>query len=489
MRLSDLLPQTGIRSNHSPEAITVCGVSDHTGRLEKGMLFIAKQGRRTNAVELLQEIEEKGAAAILLAEGAVLPRETDVPCFYASDLPEAEAEIWERYYGNPASKLRIFGVTGTNGKTGTAEFLAHILNESGIPTAYIGTLGTCFKGETLSAESDTMTTPIPSILYRHLRWLLDRGAEAVVMEVSSHAASQGRVRRLCFESLLFTNLTEDHLDYHKTMEAYYLAKRSLFRQARLAIVNRDDDYGERLLSELSIEKRSIAVIEDADYTVRDLHENGYKSTHYTCVSSFGELPVSYPFFGAFQVYNTLLAIAAALCAGVCPEQVRWALLTLNAPKGRLEVLPTPKGFTVIVDYAHTPDAFEAAIKTVKRRARGRLFVLFGAGGEREQEKRPKMGRIAVALSDHAFITEDNPRSEDPSKIIDDILSGIEAKGSYTVIPDRKQAIERALDTLKAGDTLLLLGKGHEEYIIRGEEKLPFSERQIVHDYLKKKVEG
>lgn len=489
MRLSDLLPQTGITSSFSPETITVCGVSDHTTGLKQGMLFIAKQGGRTNAANLLQEIEERGAAAILLKEGAVLPRETDIPCFYASDLLEAEAEIWERYYGDPASRLRIFGVTGTNGKTGTAEFLTHILNKSGIPTAYIGTLGTRFKGETLSDVCDTMTTPIPSTLYRHLRRLLDSGAEAVVMEVSSHAASQGRVRRLCFESLLFTNLTEDHLDYHKSMEAYYLAKRSLFGQARLAIVNKDDDYGERLLSELSIEKRSIAVIESADYTAIDLHENGYESTHYTCVSSFGELPVSYPFFGAFQVYNTLLAIAAALCAGVCPEEVRQALLTLKAPKGRLEVLPTLKNYTVIVDYAHTPDAFEAAIKSVKRRARGRLFVLFGAGGEREQEKRPKMGEIAVALADHAFITEDNPRGEDPSKIISDILSGIKAKSNYTVIPDRKQAIETALDTLKAGDTLLLLGKGHEEYIIRGEKRQPFSERQIVHDYFEKKVEG
>lgn len=488
MKLSDLLPQTGIKGTCNPETITVSGVCEHTEQLKQGELFIAKKGARTDAAKLLDEVETAGAAAILLEREAELPRKAILPCFYAENLIQAEAEIWERYYGDPASKLRVFGVTGTNGKTGTAEFLAHILNEGGIPTGYIGTLGTRFGADELRDACLTMTTPPLGVLYKQLRQLVDRGAQAVVMEVSSHAACQGRVARLTFDAMLFTNLTEDHLDYHGSMEAYFAAKRSLFKQAKLAVINIDDSYGERLYKELTTKKRSIAVIEDADYTVRDLHENGCESTQYTCHSPFGDVFVSYPFFGSFQVYNTLLAVVAALHAGICPKEIRRALLTLAPPKGRLELLPFCKKYKVIVDYAHTPDAFCAAIKAVRRLTSGRLFVLFGAGGEREREKRPKMGKIAVSLATHAFITEDNPRTESPAGIIADILSGIGDRKNYSVIPDRKLAIEAALGNLKEGDTLLLLGKGHEEYIIRGTEMLPFSERDIVHDYLEKKVE-
>ena len=486
MKLSDLLPQKGIYSTFSSEKITVSGVCEHTKDLKSGMLFIAKKGEKTDATALLDEIEEKGAAALLLAMGSSLPRETALPCFYAQDLATTEAKIWERYYGDPARKLRIFGVTGTNGKTSTAEFLAHILNESDIPTAYIGTLGIHFGEIVIDTAEDTMTTPPPSVLYKGLRKLVDLGARALVMELSSHAASKKRIPLLEFESIIFTNLSEDHLDYHGTMESYFLAKKSLFAQTRLAIINKDDDYGERLLSELPIEKLSVAIIEDADYTATDLHENGCESTQYTCVSPFGEAPVFYPFFGAFHVYNTLLAIAAAFSAGLCAEEIRKALFTLKPPKGRLEVLPTGEDYTVIVDYAHTPAAMESAIKAVKQKTRGRLFVLFGAGGEREREKRPKMGRIATSLASHVFITEDNPRNEDPSRIFADILSGIKDRENYSVIPYRVLAIQAALDVLKEGDTLLLLGKGHEEYFLTEKGKIPFSERTIVYEYLKKK---
>lgn len=486
MKLSDLLPPEGIYSTFAAEKITVTGICDHTKDLERGMLFIAKKGAKTDATALLDEIEKKGAAALLLAMGSTLPRKTSLPCFYAHDLAIVEAKIWERYCGDPARKLRIFGVTGTNGKTSTAEFLAHILNASDIPTAYVGTLGIHFGKHVIDTGGDTMTTPPPSVLYKALRRLVDLGAKALVMELSSHAAIKKRVPLLRFESLIFTNLSEDHLDFHGTMENYFLAKKSLFAQTRLAIINKDDDYGERLLSELSIEKLSVAIIEDADYTATDLHENGYESTQYTCVSPYGEVPVFYPFFGAFHVYNTLLAIAAAFSAGLCPEQIRQALSTLKPPKGRLEVLPTGKDYTVIIDYAHTPDAMKNAIKAVKQKTRGRLFVLFGAGGEREREKRPKMGRIATSLATHVFITEDNPRKEDPARIFEDILSGIKDRENYSVIPCRVLAIQAALDALKAGDTLLLLGKGHEEYFLTEKGKIPFSERAAVYEYLKKK---
>ena len=487
MRLSDLLPKEGVFGEYDPSLITVSGVCTHTEKLQKGMLFIAKRGARTDATKLLDKIEEKGAGALLLEENTTLCRETKIPCFYAKNITLTEAKIWERYYGDPAKNLRIFGVTGTNGKTSTAEFLTHIFNTAGIPTAYIGTLGTRFK-DTVIASGDTMTTPPAEALYRTLRELVDLGARALVMEVSSHAASQGRVALLNFESLLFTNLTEDHLDYHGSMENYFIAKRSLFAQAKLAIINKDDDYGQRLLAEFPV-KRSIAVIEDADYTVSDLHENGYESTQYSCVSPSGVFSVSYPFFGSFHVYNTLLATAAALSAGACFEDVRRALSTLKAPKGRLEVLPLNKEYTVIIDYAHTPDAMACAIKSVRRLTRGRLFVVFGAGGEREREKQPQMGHIAVSLATHVFLTEDNPRGEAQAQIFSDILLGIKNNDNYSVIENRADAIRTALDSLVDGDTLLLLGKGHEEYLLIGEEKRFFSEREIVYEHLKEKERG
>lgn len=485
MRLSALLPDNGISGKHSPEAITVNGVCDHTDKLKKGMLFIMKKGLRTDAARFLDIIERKEAAALLTARGTALPRETTLPCFYADDIALAEAKIWERYYGDPARRMRILGVTGTNGKTSTAEFLAQLLGASGVRTAYMGTLGTHLGGVSVEEGEDTMTTPTVEVLYRRLRKLADLGTKVLVMEVSSHAASQGRVALLHFESLIFTNLTEDHLDYHGDMESYFSAKRSLFKQAELAIVNKDDLYGERLLRELSIPKRSVGIIENADYSISDLHEKGYKSTQYVCVSPFGKFSVCYPFFGSFHVYNTLLAITAALAFGLCPEEIRRATLTLKPPKGRLEVLQINREYTVIIDYAHTPDAMERAIKTVKRRSRGRLFVVFGAGGEREREKRPTMGRIATDLATHVFITADNPRAEDEEQIFGDILVGITEKNNYSVIKDRAEAIRTALRSARKDDTILLLGKGHEEYLLVGKEKKFFSEREIVYEHLRK----
>lgn len=486
MKLSALLPTVGIFGQTNADTIDVSGICDHTEKLKKGMLFIVKKGRRTDATRLLDTIEKKGASALLIDRKTPLPRETRLPCYYADDITVAEAKIWERYYNDPAREMRLIGVTGTNGKTSTAEFLAQLIGASGIRTAYMGTLGTHLDDIVIEEGEDTMTTPTVETLYRRLRKLADLGAKAVVMELSSHAATQGRVKLLHFESLLFTNLTEDHLDYHQNMESYYLAKRSLFAQADLAIINKDDAYGARLLSELNIPTYSVAVIESADYTVNELHENGCKSTQYLCVSASESIAVSYPFFGSFHVYNTMLAVVAALAFGVSAEEIRRKIPTLQPPRGRLEALPTEKDYAVIIDYAHTPDAMELALKAVKRNTKGRVFAVFGAGGDREREKRPVMGEIATRLAFHVFITTDNPRHEPPKQIFADIVSGIREKSNYTVIEDRADAIRAALAAARPGDSVLLLGKGHEEYLIVGDEKRFFSEREIVHEYLHRK---
>ena len=486
MKLSTVLPDAGIRSEISPNQIEICGVCDHTDKIEKGWLFIAKCGAKTNPLDLLDLIESKGTAAILLEEGTTLPRKTQLPCFYAKDLALTEAALWEKYYGNPSASLRLFGVTGTNGKTSTAKFLSHLLNAASVRTGYLGTLETTLGDEAIQDEESTMTTPSARLLYKRLRALADLGAKAVVMEVSSHAIAQKRTALLRFEAVLFTNLSEDHLDYHGSMEAYFEAKRALFAQTELAIINKDDDYGVRLLATLPCQKQSVAVLEEADYTAREVYENGFEGTQYECLSTTGVLNVSYPLFGAFNVYNTLLAIAGAVYAGLSRNQIEAGLKTLKRPKGRLEKLQLPHGYTVIIDYAHTPDAMENAIKATKRITKGRLFVLFGAGGEREREKRPKMGKLATTLAYHTFITTDNPRGEPQDEIFKDILSGVCDPKSYTLIYDRTEAIKRALACLSKDDTLLLLGKGHEEYLLLGDKKLPFSERETVEAYFKEK---
>lgn len=489
MKLSELLPHEGITSNISPAAVEVFGVSVHTKKIKKGDLFIAHRGTRTNPLSLADEILSHGAAAILTERGAEIPPSLALPVFFADDLMQAERCIFDTLCGHPARALRLFAVTGTNGKTTVSKILSHLFNASGIACGYIGTLGASFGNEELNTEESTLTTPTPDVLYPLLKEMKDRGAGAVVMEVSSHALALGRVADLRFACAVFTNLTEDHLDFHKDMESYYLTKRSLFLQSGLAIVNADDEHGERLLSFLTEQGRracSVGVMADADYCLSELYENGLHSTKYLYRAPYTEFFVEYPLYGAFNAYNTLLAVTAALEAGLCPEEIRRALATVPRPKGRAELLPLSLPFTVIIDYAHTPDAMENIIKATRRLTRGRLFVLFGAGGDREKEKRPLMGRIAEALADFAVLTADNPRTERIEDIFADILSGMRHPDRYTVIPDRATAICYALDRLQTDDTLLLLGKGHEEYVLQGTQYVPFSERDIVERHLKGK---
>ena len=486
MKLSDLFFECETEGSEDPKEIEITGVCDHTDDLEEGMLFIAFAGAHTDPLSRLDEIEAKKAAAILLSSEAHRPRKTAIPCFFTKKPEEVLSKIWSRYFKGAERNLRIFGVTGTNGKTSTALILTHLLNVGGIPTAYIGTLGTEFGGKRLFDREDGMTTPSAHRLHERLSALSRMGALAVVLEASSHAIHQKRTAALRFEAAIFTNLTEDHLDYHKTMENYFSCKKALFDQADFAVVNLDDDYGARLFNELSCQKASVAVIENADYTATDLHENGLEGTEYQCCTPFGTFAVSYPLFGAFNVYNTLSAIALAVHAGLCPAEIQKGLFTLSKPKGRLEKLPLDEEYSVIIDYAHTPDAMKEAIKAVRRVTQGRLFVLFGAGGDREREKRSEMGRIACALADRVFITEDNPREEAQDGIFRDILQSAKEFSNYTVIKDRKTAIITAQDGLQRGDTLLLLGKGHEEYMIYGREKIPFSEKDIIIGHAREK---
>jgi len=484
MLLSQILSKTGVYSEADPSKIEILSVCDDTRYQVEGALFILREGNSFSPQAHIQEIEDGGAVALLLPRDAPTPR-TSLPCFYSDDILATAEEAFEKYYGTPGKHLRLFAVTGTNGKTSTALILKHLFEASGIKSGYIGTLG-IYLGDELISPPNGMTTPEPRILYKVLHEFAKVGVKNVVLEISSHAITQKRASRLRFESVIFTNLSEDHLDYHKSMESYFEAKKSLFQQADRAFINIDDPYGERLFNSLTIPKESVAVLADgADYRITDLYENGTDSTKYLCCAPFGSFEISYPLFGSFNVYNTLIAIAAALRAGICPREIMNAAKSIKRPSGRLEKLPIEQEYSVIIDYAHTPDAMEQVIKITKRQTRGRLFVLFGAGGDRERQKRAQMGSIATRLVDKAFITADNSRTEPLPQIFSDILGGIDrARKNYIIIPERAKAIRIALSELSPGDTLLLLGKGHEDYLIENGVKTPFSEKEIIYDYIK-----
>lgn len=484
MKLSELIPKTLFSSLYDP-SLEVNGISSHTDNVKKGDLFICKKGHRFDPSCLLSLVEKKGAVAVIAEQDISLPP-MQIPCFRVHDAREAEAiglyHLYQLHKGMP----KLIGITGTNGKTSTAWMLHHIFVKSGICCGYIGTLGLFLNGERLSEfRADGMTTPSPSLLFSALAHFRDMGVGVVVMEVSSHALSQKRVHGLSFDFSVFTNLTEDHLDYHHTREEYFEAKYTLFKQTRHAVVNLDDPYGKRLYSLLSIPKSGCGVIEDASYFIEDLYESPAEGTKYRCVTPYMSFPVSYPLNGSFNVYNTLSAITVSLLYGLCPDQIQKALSCLPAIPGRFERLPLDAPFTVIIDYAHTPDAMEQALKTARSITKGDLYALFGAGGEREKEKRSIMGRIAEKLADFCIVTTDNPRGESPCTIFADILSGMQKSEKRIVISDRQRAIITALTRLKAGDTLLLLGKGHEEYIITSEGKKYFSEREIVTSFMEK----
>ena len=489
MKLSLLLPNGTYRSEHCANDIEVSGICENTGALRRETLFIALRGEHFDPLILIDKIERAGVSAILLEEGHPLPRKTSLPCFYVKCIREATAYAFSHLYGSPEKSLCFIGVTGTNGKTTTASLIAHALSHSGIRAAYIGTLGVTYEKKT--KKEGCMTTPEPRELYKTLAELLKEGCTHVVMEVSSHALLQHRVDPISFALAIFTNLSEDHLDYHETMEKYFEAKALLFKKAKLSLINVDDEHGRRLLSSPSGKALSYGIIQKADYTLTDLNESGMGGAQYTCLFPQGALPLQTTLYGSFNLYNSLSAVAAALLVGLTPTEVKEAMACAPCVRGRFEILDL-SGFSVpfrvVIDYAHTPDAIAACLRSARRITSGRIIVVFGAGGEREREKRSKMGALVERYADFAFVSADNSRSESLGSIIEDILCGMPKKEKRRVVSNRKEAIRSALLAARTGDTVLLLGKGHEDYMIDARGSHYFSEREIVYSFFEARQE-
>jgi len=387
------------------------------------------------------------------------------------------------FYGDPTAELRVVGITGTNGKTTTAFLTRALLDASGIQTGLLGTVKSIVGGREEPVER---TTPEAIDLQATFRRMLDAGDRACAMEVSSHALHLKRSSGIRFACRVFTNLTQDHLDFHPSMEDYFVAKRRLFDGPGPSVVNVDDSYGRRLAGEVA-DVTTCAVEAGADWRARDVRFDRAGSS-FACDTPYGPIEVAMPLPGLFNVYNALTAMAAAAALGAPVEALPAALAGAARVPGRFEPVDEGQDFAVLVDYAHTPDSLENVLRAAREISEGRLHVVFGAGGDRDRLKRPQMGRVAAALADRAIVTSDNPRSEDPAAIVDEILTGVGEDMEREL--DRRTAIERAIASAHAGDVVVIAGKGHEQgQEFEGGRKEPFDDRDVARDALRAGLAG
>ena len=477
MRLRELLEGMEVISQTISPDTEITHVCVDSRATQKGSLFVAVPGNRCDGGHYARQAVDRGAVCVVCQ--SELP--PDLPWVKVRDARLALSQLACRWYGHPSRQLTMLGVTGTNGKTTVTYLLRHILQRTGMKTGLIGTVQNIVGEQTLPAQR---TTPDALQIQQLLSAMTKNGCSHAVMEVSSHALDQHRAEGIDFAVGIFTNLTEDHLDYHGTMGCYCDAKAKLFQMSRMGVCNADDPWTERLLAGASCPSVYYGIHNPAEVWAEDIFLHS-RSVDFTVCTARTRTPVHLGVPGRFSVYNALGAIAACGELGIPPEECAAALATFPGVAGRMEVVPTPgKPYTLLIDYAHTPDALENVLKTVRGFAQNRVIAVFGCGGDREREKRPLMGHIAGKLADLTILTSDNPRTEEPMAIIRDILPGIAgAEDKYIVEPDRRGAIALAMGRAAAGDVIVLCGKGHETYQEIGDKTIPMDEREIVRSLL------
>ena len=474
MKLNELLENNAVTSIGDTE---ITSVTDNTGRVTEGSLFFCVKGGSFDGHTAAADMLERGAAAVVCDHDLGLGEKQII----TDDTRVLYGKVCAAWFGHPERKIKMIGVTGTNGKTTITNVIKHILMSTGHKTGLIGTIRNEIGDEVLETSN---TTPMTFEFMELLDKMVKAGCEYVVMEVSSFGLVQNRIGSSWFGIALFTNLTQDHLDYHKNMENYYQAKKKLFDICDSAICNIDDDYGRRLFGEISCDKLTFSTRESASFYADGIKIKPTGSSFWFCNEGKSHF-VKAKIPGLFNVSNLTAAMAACLKAGVPLDKIIAAVENYSGVKGRCEVIPTGRDFTVICDYAHTPDAIENVLRSVKEYTSGRLICLFGCGGDRDSTKRPLMAQAAAKYADKLIVTSDNPRTEDPEAIIKDILTGLtDTEVPYDVVTDRREAIYHALKIAEKGDIIVLAGKGHEDYQIIGEKKNHFDEREVVAEGLK-----
>ena len=453
-------------------------LTDDSRKICDGCIYVCIKGGSFDGHDAAAEALEKGACCVVTQHNLGFSREITVP-----DTREIYGKLCARWFGNPENELILVGVTGTNGKTTITNLIKFILEQNGQKTGLIGTI--CHKiGDEIIPSLNT--TPMAFEFFGLLRQMADKGCKYAVCEVSSFGLAQRRVGSARFRIGLFTNLTEDHLDYHKDMDDYFHAKQLLFKACDIALCNIDDTYGEKIFEEADCEKYSYSVNKKSDFYADLVKYTPSGSSFWLCRREKSyKAAINMP--GGFNVSNALAAIGACVKLGFPVDKVIASAEKYTGTRGRCEVIPTGRDFTVICDYAHTPDALENILSTVKGFTENRLICLFGCGGNRDRAKRPIMAQSAARYSDFLVITSDNPRNEAPDAIIDDIMSGLDrGYKSFVRITDRREAIEYALKTAKKGDVIVLAGKGHEDYqVLADGKKIHFDEREVVKEGLGK----
>lgn len=480
MKLRELIKNLSIIEMNADAELEISGVSYDSRKTEEGDMFVAIRGFEADGHKFIPKAVENGAAVILCEEKP----SCDIPYVLVSDSRYGLAIVSRDFFGDPASEMTMIGITGTSGKTSSSYLIKHLLESKlDAKVGLIGTNGNMIGDEFLHTEH---TTPESYELHKLFRHMADSGCTHVVMEVSSHSLTLERVAGIHFDVALYTNLSQDHLDFHGTMEEYAAAKRKLFSMCSLGCFNLDDAWADFMRDGASCRTMTFSTEKnEADLVAKDIRLTA-DGVRFASVSGDEISITKLGIPGMFSVYNALGTMSVGLALGLSLADCSDAMSSAKGVKGRLEIVPTGRDFSVVIDYSHKPDALEKVLKTLKPVTRGRLIALFGCGGDRDKLKRPIMGRIAADNADLVVVTSDNPRTEDPDEIIREIVAGMKDKRTPTkVICDRREAIAWAIDNAAPGDVLLLAGKGHEDYQVVGHEKHHMDEREIVSDCLKK----
>lgn len=478
MKLLELLGEIeGIKIIGS-EHLNITGIAFNSLEVKPGNIFVCISGFKTDGHKFAEDAIARGAIAVMAERDL---SGLGVTCVVTDNTRLALAKAAATFYGHPERKFQLIGITGTNGKTTTTYLVKSVLESLGYKVGLIGTNQNMIGTEVIPSKH---TTPDSLELMQLFSKMAEKGAEYVVMEVSSHSLALDRVTACTFDVGAFTNITQDHLDFHETMEKYLEAKGILYHISKTGVVNRDDSGAEYLISTAKCDKMiAYGINNECDMRAYDveLSEKGVSfNVRYEGKNYAVELGIP----GEFSVYNALTALGCLVAAGIDMDKAVEGLKSARGVKGRVELVETGRDFSVIIDYAHTPDGLYNVISTIRGFCKGRIITVFGCGGDRDSTKRPKMGKIAAVLSDFCVVTSDNPRTEDPEKIVSEVVEGVKMGGcEYTVVTNRFEAIEYALDHAQKDDVVLLAGKGHETYQILADRTINFDEREIVHKLL------
>lgn len=489
--LKDIISTLDVQQVEGNQNVSIQDITADSRAVKPNSLFIALDGATVDGHNYIDKAVAAGAVAVIVSKPVTVP--DDVCVITVADTRQAMMACVLYFFDYPANRMRMVGVTGTNGKTTTTHMIRHILKAQGHKVGVIGTVHIMIGDTSYPIHN---TTPDVVDLQHILHQMVQENVEYCVMEVSSHALALGRVSGVEFDTAVFTNLTQDHLDFHKTFENYLAAKCKLFEQVSApnqvkdnkgAVINIDDSYGHRVMEKTTAPTITYSTLGKGTLNASDVHMST-KNSQYTVNYKGESYPVSMNTTGLFNVYNTLAAIGACLQEGISMEAIDTALKTFSSVPGRFELIEEGQDFAVVVDYAHTPDGLQNILETAKAIKENRIIIVFGCGGDRDATKRPIMGRIAAEYGDKIYVTSDNPRTEDPVQIVKDVEVGVKEAlrngTSYEVIVDRREAINHAIHDAKAGDIVIIAGKGHENYQILKNETIHFDDREEARKALK-----